>query len=256
MSDPVFPLALRGGAAVFVVTAAVLAGAFPVAAQSSRPQLVIDHTEADFHSHVLFVQGRHFVWANDVEPVVTLSGSPLTLLSITDTMIHAYLPDLLPGGYRLKVSRGAGAVQNDTFALTLGTVGPRGPQGIQGDKGDPGEKGEKGEKGDKGDKGDTGAPGADGQPGAQGIPGPPGLVGYERRSHRETVLPGHYDRVSVACTGGKEPLGGGYKIDPNVPFLAIDNIPNDLPRGWLAGIENTSQQPLDVTVFVVCATVE
>ena len=138
--------------------AAMVTGA---SAQSGRPQLLIVGAQADFANHVLLIEGRYFVWANDDQPIVTLAGAPLALLNVTDTQVQALLPEgVAPGDYLLKVSRGPGAVQNDTFALTLGAVGPPGPKGDQGDKGERGDPGEQGPAGNIALAGRTCPPGA------------------------------------------------------------------------------------------------
>lgn len=149
-------VAVLGG--LFVVTAAAQSG--------SRPQLLIVSAEASVAADMLVINGQYFVWANDDQTLVTLAGAPLALLNITETQIQALLPaNTPPGSYLLGVSRGNGAVQNDTFALTLGAVGPKGdtgdpgPPGADGAPGPKGDKGDAGEKGEKGDKGDTGDPG-------------------------------------------------------------------------------------------------
>lgn len=110
-----------------------------VAAQTGRPQLLIVHVEGNVDTGALAIHGRYFTWANDDQVVVTLAGIPLQVLNLTDSQIQAMLPPgTVPGDYLLKVSRGPGAMQNDTFALTLGAVGPQGPKG---EKGEPGEQG-------------------------------------------------------------------------------------------------------------------
>lgn len=156
-------------------------------AQSSRPQLLIQHAVADLPNEALFIEGRYFVWANDSDPVVTLAGFPLAVIDLSDTRLVVHLPaGVEPGSYRLRVSRGTGAVQNDTFALTIGVVGPEGVQGPEGPAGEPGAAGEPGVPGDpgppgppgpQGEKGDPGDPGPPGPPGPAGPPGPPGPPG-------------------------------------------------------------------------------
>ncbi len=108
-------------------------------AQSGRPQLLIVQAQANVETHLLVIDGRNFTWANDDQVAVTLAGSPLPVLNLASSQIQVMLPEgIAPGDYLLRVSRGAGAVQNDSFALTLGAVGP---QGAKGDKGEPGEQG-------------------------------------------------------------------------------------------------------------------
>lgn len=150
----------RARAALLAVVAAVTLAGSAAAQSSSRPQLLITRADADLAAETLLIEGQHFVWANDDQTAVILAGSPLAVHTIGETHILAQLPPgLSPGGYLLKVSRGAGAVQNDTFALTVGAVGPQGPQGPQGPMGNTGPQGLPGETGDPGQKGDPGPQG-------------------------------------------------------------------------------------------------
>jgi IPT/TIG domain-containing protein len=75
----------------------------------------------------------------DGEPVVTLNGTPLTVVTASASEIVATLPPGLdPGTYLLTVSRGPATTQFDGFNLTLGAVGPQGPAGPTGPPGAPG----------------------------------------------------------------------------------------------------------------------
>lgn len=140
---PVPRRALRVSGLMPLLAALAVGSSGPLAAQSStRPQLQILQVETDPGLETLFIQGRHFVWANDLEPSVTLAGYPLTVLNVTETQIQALVPEGLPAGsYLLGVSRGPGGVQNGVFVVTLGAVGPGGPPGTPGDPGAPGEPG-------------------------------------------------------------------------------------------------------------------
>jgi hypothetical protein len=183
-----------------VLAVAVLAG--PAAAQT-RPQLVIVRAEADLAAETLLIQGEHFVWANDDQPVVTLASNVLTVLSIDAAHAMAQLPPgLAPGAYLLKVSRGNGAVQSGTFDLTIGAVGPEGPEGPAG------AVGETGPQGLPGPKGDTGAQGE------QGEPGPAGALRVASFVHEKLQT------CTYECTAEEEhePCSCSC-IEPTIPLL-------------------------------------
>ncbi|HEY2012186.1 MAG TPA: IPT/TIG domain-containing protein [Bryobacteraceae bacterium] len=80
------------------------------------------------------IDGAHFGTA----PAVTLNGSPLTLVSSTDTQIVAQIPPgLAPGSYTLVVING----QNRQTGTSVVTIGAVGPQGLPGAPGAPGAQG-------------------------------------------------------------------------------------------------------------------
>jgi hypothetical protein len=175
---------LRHGLAVLstVLYLAVAGGLSRAHAQTTnRPQLIVQRAEADLSAETLLIEGQKLLWNNDSAVVVTFAGTPLPILGATESQVLAQLPPgLTPGSYLLKVSRGAGAVQNDVFDLTIGAVGPEGPTGPKGDRGDPGPDGLPGAigpAGPTGPRGPTGPKGADGQVGAAGSPGPTGASG-------------------------------------------------------------------------------
>ena len=62
------------------------------AAAQGRPQLRIIHAEVDLAAETLLMQGENFIWANDNQPIVTLAGTPLPILSISVAHILAQLP--------------------------------------------------------------------------------------------------------------------------------------------------------------------
>jgi hypothetical protein len=168
---------------------------------------------ADLTNDLLFIEGQYFVWANDSQAIVTLAGSALPVDGVTSTQIQARLPPgLLPGSYLLAVSRGAGAVQNAAFALTIGAVGPAGPQGVKGSDGSQGIAGETGERGQKGDTG------------GQGPPGPSGLAGYQVVD-QSSAATGFDKMVEVSCPQGQIALSGGARLIPPVePPERIFNV--------------------------------
>jgi hypothetical protein len=201
--------ALWRALAALAVATALLAG--PAAAQGSRPQLLIVQAEADLDAETLLIQGQYFVWANDGAPVVTLAGTPLAVLSLTEVEILAQLPpDLAPGGYLLEVSRGNSSVQNGTFALTVGAVGPQGP---------PGPEGPRGPVGNTGPQGLTGPPGPQGETGETGPEGPQGPKGLNWRGAWDAGVEYQTDDavshegsswIALAASTGEAPAEGGF----------------------------------------------
>lgn len=163
---------------VLCVASAVAMTAVAHAQSTSRPQLVVQRAEADLTAETLFIEGQKLLWNNDTEVFVTLAGTPLVVLSATDSQVFARLPPgLAPGTYLLRVSRGTGAVQNGTFDLTVGAVGPAGPTGPKGDMGNTGPEGLAGATGPQGPVGLTGATGSQGPVGATGAQGLTGATG-------------------------------------------------------------------------------
>jgi hypothetical protein len=76
----------------------------PSPAHGSRPQLVIDHADADLAAGTLVVEGLVLVWDNDLEVTVTLGGDPLTVVEASASRVVALLPPMLASGcYRLHV---------------------------------------------------------------------------------------------------------------------------------------------------------
>ncbi len=172
-----FRYAIAGlAAAVAMFPAARAAAQGPSAAAT---QLVITNVVPDLVNYTLLITGRNFGTA----PTVWLDEAPLAVAGATSTFIIALAPGLStmpPGTYLLRVSRGTGVPQNDSFHVTLGAVGPQGPQGPQGppgERGPEGPQGPPGERGPQGERGETGPAGAQGPQGPQGPPGPPGERG-------------------------------------------------------------------------------
>lgn len=75
-----------------------------------------------------------------IPPAVTLDGVPLVLISYTDTLVVAFLPNdatAHPGTYRLSLTNntwhGTSSQQTATMDVTLGSVGPaRTREGLRG----------------------------------------------------------------------------------------------------------------------------
>jgi len=186
----------------------VLALAAVAAADGNNRRLVVLRAQADLASETLLIEGQNLLRGdnnhdddneNHNELVVTLAGTPLTILSATETQVLAQLPPrLAPGTYLLEVSRGKSKVQNHSFDLTIGAVGlpgDRGPKGPTGDAGPPGLPGEPGRQGEKGD------------------PGPRGswLKGY-RVISRLTALASDDRGTAITCPPEQVALGGGSRV--------------------------------------------
>jgi hypothetical protein len=204
------------GRIVLVAAAMALVVSGPIAGQSgARPQLVILQVEADWANQTLFIEGRHFVWANDSQAAVTLAGHALPVLNVVDTQIQALLPaDLRPGDYLLTVSRGSGTVQSDAFAVTVGASGASGPPGDRGDPGPTGAPGPQGDAGPQGPPGPAGPKGDTGDPGLRGPPGPSGGVGTDGPEpyHGTFRLQVGPSSGSVPPLDGAEGSGPSYEL--------------------------------------------
>lgn len=129
--------------------------------------------------HRLMVAGHNFNNGGAVE--LWLGGIPLAVVSQTDTLIVADLPEgIIDGSYQLIASTGGGTVRFDDFdGVTIGAEGPQGPQGEQGETGPRGEDGAPGADGLPGEQGPQGPEGPAGPQGPVGPPGPPGPPGED-----------------------------------------------------------------------------
>jgi hypothetical protein len=162
-------------------------GASFALAQSSNGQLLITAAAGDVVTGRLIIRGNNFARGGTL--AVTLAGTALVVRTVSATEIVADLPaDTASGSYLLTVSRGNGATQSDSFALTIGAAGAQGPTGPQGPKGDRGPQGEtgatgaQGETGPQGPQGEAGPQGPQGEVGPQGPPGPPALLPFAGKS--------------------------------------------------------------------------
>ena len=144
----------------FLVTTVWAGGPQPVIT-GAVPNFAINPTQ-------LTVSGSNF---GTVQPLVSLDGLPLAVMSFTDTLVVASLPtNLTPGSYLLTLLTRDKTNQPFTaeFDATLGAVGPKG------DQGDRGLTGAQGIQGPQGAQGPQGFPGSQG---VQGVPGPQGPAG-------------------------------------------------------------------------------
>jgi collagen triple helix repeat protein/IPT/TIG domain-containing protein len=168
---------------LFVLLVA-LGAAFPV----SAAEIVINRVEVDDGAGLITINGLGF--GADV-PLVTLEGTPLTVVSNTNSQIVVNLPSgTVPGTYLLRVRQQVlsgpfGGLSTAAFNATIGEVGPAGPQGPagpagpQGVTGPQGPDGPQGPQGAAGPQGPAGPVGPAGATGAQGPAGPIGATGAQ-----------------------------------------------------------------------------
>ena len=202
-----------------VAGAALLLVCSVVAAAQGGPQLAITGAEADTDAGTLQIYGRNFIASNGALPAVALAGAPLVVQTIDNGYIKAWLPvGITPGSYRVTVSRGTGAVQNDSFAVTIGAAGPIGATGPQGAQGEPGPQGDQGPTGPPGATGAQGPQGDTGPQGPQGDPGPQGPTGEQgpQGATGPQGIPGP--------TGATGPQGPQGPIGPQGPAGASGRI--------------------------------
>jgi len=156
-----------------------------------------------------------------------------------------------------------------------GPRGRRGPEGAQGPKGDTGAQGP---KGDTGPQGPAGAPGLNGRNGVSGYEVDTWNYTKDASSDMGASYPGVGGGAiaTVACTTGKEALGGGYwfKSEGDNGFHSaavsdgsgvIASFPGRMDwntntvkpgdnSGWIVQV-NDSVNLADMVLYVVCANV-
>jgi hypothetical protein len=171
---------------VFTVLAASMPGARTAWADKTAPPQIASASQIFATSPTqLQIQGSGF---GSLRPTVVLSGTPLFLLSFTDTMVFASVPVALPPGtYALVLTSGdPKAGSSAPFEVAIGAVGPpgatgpagpQGPAGSMGPAGSVGAPGAAGPAGAQGPAGPVGPAGSAGTPGATGAQGPAGPVG-------------------------------------------------------------------------------
>ncbi|HEY7791513.1 MAG TPA: IPT/TIG domain-containing protein [Vicinamibacterales bacterium] len=139
--------------------------------------LRIETVRVDTAANQIVITGEHLVRERRVT-TVTLSGSPLTVISATDDQVVVTLPaGTAPGDYALVVATGNGQPEIASWDLTLGAVGAQGPKGDQGVQGPIGPMGPIGPQGPQGVPGPVGPQGPTGLTGPQGPTGPKGDAG-------------------------------------------------------------------------------
>jgi hypothetical protein len=143
---------LLSGAAIFsalAITAGVRTDHEDNADENNRSTAIVS-TTVDFTASQVTIEGKNF----PSRPVVTLDGTPLTLISNNRTEIVASLQPVAglenqPGDYLVTVSRsreergeeGERHRAATTFVVTIGGAGPTGPPGPKGDTGPQGPPG-------------------------------------------------------------------------------------------------------------------
>jgi hypothetical protein len=143
----------------------------PVRAANSLPLIIGAVPDFGVNPTQLTISGSNF---GTTQPLVSLDGLPLTVMSFTDTVVVVSLPaSLAPGSYQLALTANNKANQPFTaeFNATLGAVGPKGDKG---DRGLTGAQGIQGPQGPQGPQGSQGPQGLTGPQGPQGIQGPAG----------------------------------------------------------------------------------
>lgn len=149
-----------------------------------------------------------------------------------------------------------------------GTQGEPGPKGDAGPSGPQGEPGLKGETGPQGVQGPEGPQGSQGAQGLQGLPGPAGLNGVSGwevvsavtpTTGGTTIFAGGVLQATVACSQGKQPVGGGFESVGNAAQLnLIASFPVLNGAGWKVILRNNtagSFTNVQVRVYAVCALV-
>ena len=143
---------LLGGVAIssaLAITAGVRTDHEDNADQHNRSTAIVS-TTVDFTVGQVTIEGNNF----PSRPVVTLDGTPLTVVSNNRTQIVASLQPVAglenqPGDYLVTVSRSREERGEDgerhraaaAFVVTIGAVGPTGPPGPRGPAGDTGPQG-------------------------------------------------------------------------------------------------------------------
>jgi Collagen triple helix repeat (20 copies) len=195
MKPPWFPRTLVLAAVLSVLYIGVASAQI---AQLPVPQIV--RADTDTALTQLFIDGIHF---GTGVPKVTLAGTPLTVVTHTDTHVAAMLPSggVDPASYSLivavQVPGSTITVPSVPFDVTIGAVGPQGPKGETGATGAQGPKGDPGPQGAPGSQGLIGATGPVGPQGPQGDPGPAGQQGPKG------------DKGDTGGTGPAGPAGTG-----------------------------------------------
>jgi len=144
-----------------------LVAALPAAAA----ELVINRVEVDDAAGLVEIHGLGF--GTDI-PLVTLEGTPLTVVSNNSTQIVVNLPaGTVPGTYLLRVIQQVGSgpfggLTSAAFNATIGEEGPAGPQGPAGPAGPQGVPGPQGPDGPLGPQGPQGPAGPTGPMGPEG----------------------------------------------------------------------------------------
>ena len=109
------------------IVALVIAAETPLFAAQPAPirKLIIHSVIVDSETNTLKIYGENF----GGNPVVTLSGKMLTVITSSNNQIVASFPSTTPlGTYKVNVITGASSSQSG-FSVTIGTLGRSGPAG-------------------------------------------------------------------------------------------------------------------------------
>ena len=152
----------------------------PNAATNSSPTGWVFSAIVERPSNRLTLSGIDFS-PNGKTPSVVLGSRTLKVLSFSNTVIVALLPNLAVGSYMVRVDTAVGNVYFFDFAYgdgeQAGPMGPAGPPGATGAQGPGGSAGPQGATGARGPAGPAGATGATGPQGATGLTGATGATG-------------------------------------------------------------------------------
>lgn len=152
---------------------------FAFAEDGGGKTLSITKASVNYLNGTIVITGKNFLRANGKTPIVTLSGTALTLVGApTATGLVADFPgNTIPaaGEYPLVVGANGAKDSNgdngnsDSLSLTIGAAGMQGPVGPTGPTGSTGVAGAAGVAGPVGPKGDTGAAGTNAPAGEYGV---------------------------------------------------------------------------------------
>jgi IPT/TIG domain len=120
---------------VFTVLAATLPGAGTAWAATAPPPQIASASQIFATSPTqLQIEGSGF---GSLRPTVVLGGTPLYVLSFTDTLVFASIPAAVPdGAYALVLTSGdPKGGSSAPFDVAIGAVGPAGPTGPAGPQG-------------------------------------------------------------------------------------------------------------------------
>jgi hypothetical protein len=153
---------LQGGISVrkLILTAVLLFAPRIFAFAASIPILIINKATINYSTNQVTFNGSGFEPTRKL-PTVLYSGSPLAVLSYTDTQIVAALPvNTAAGNFTILIVNSLGEFM--PYELTYGSTGPQGPIGPAGPQGQPGAAGPQGPQGAQGPAGMQGPQGSAG----------------------------------------------------------------------------------------------
>ncbi|HET9460318.1 MAG TPA: hypothetical protein VFO56_00025 [Gaiellaceae bacterium] len=102
----------------------------------------------------------------------------------------------------------------------------------------------------------AGPAGPAGPAGAAGPAGPPGLSGVERVEVTSVSNSGSSKSGAMACPAGKRLLGGGARLNPALPQVALQSSHPDNDNVYRATAREVvaTGSSWSLTVFAICAT--